>query len=72
MSIFDVKKNGISNMWKIVGKTLNPNKEKSQNMINRLSINGKNITDDHQIAGAMNNFSALSEKSWRKTTEASD
>ena len=72
MNIFDVKKNGISNMWKIVGKTLNPNKEKSQNMINRLSINGKNITDDHQIAGAMNNFSAPSEKSWQKNTEASD
>ena len=43
-------------MWKIIGKTLNPNRDKSQNMINRLLVNGKNITDDHQIAEAMNNF----------------
>ena len=56
MNIFDAKKNGILNMWKIIGKTLNPNKDKSQKMINRLLVNGKNITDDHQIAEAMNNF----------------
>ena len=43
-------------MWKIIGKTLNPNKDKSQKMINRLLVNGKNMTDDHQIAEAMNNF----------------
>ena len=44
MNIFDAKKNGILNMWKIIGKTLNPNRDKSQNMINRLLVNGKNIT----------------------------
>ena len=43
-------------MWKIIGKTLNPNKDKSQKMINRLLVDGKNIMDDHQIAEAMNNF----------------
>ena len=56
MNIFDEKKNGILNMWKIIGKTLNPNKDKSQNTINRLLIDGKNITDNQNIADCMNNF----------------
>ena len=43
-------------MWKIIGKTLNPNKDKSQNAINRLLIDGKNITDNRNIAECMNNF----------------
>ena len=54
MNIFDAKKNGILNMWKIIGKTLNPHKEKSKTMIKRLLIEWKNITDDHQIAEATN------------------
>ena len=77
MNIFDAKKNGILNMWKIIGKTLNPNRDKSQNMINRLLVNGKNITDDHQIAEAMNNFFCtvgkdLAEKLRKPKTSFSD
>ena len=56
MKIFDEKKNGMLNMWKVIGKTLNPSRDKSQNKINRVSLNGKNITDDLEIAEAMNNF----------------
>ena len=54
--IFDEKKNGILNMWRIIGKTLNPSREKSQNAIGRLLIDGKNVTDDHEIAESMNTF----------------
>ena len=56
MNIFDEKKNGMLNMWKVIGKTLNPNRDKSPNLINRISLNGKNITDDIQIAESMNDF----------------
>ena len=42
-------------MWNIIRKTLKLNRDKIQNMINRLLVNGKNITD-HQIAEAKNNF----------------
>ena len=41
MNIFDEKKNGMLNMWKVIGKTLNPNRDKSPNLINRISLNGK-------------------------------
>ena len=44
------------NMWKVIGKTLNPNRDKSPNTINRISLNGKNITDDLEIAESMNDF----------------
>ena len=44
------------NMWKVIGKTLNPNRDKSPNTINRISLNGKNITDDREIAESMNDF----------------
>ena len=46
-------------------------------MINRLLVNGKNITDDHQIAEAMNNFFCtvgkdLAEKLRKPKTSFSD
>ena len=44
------------NMCKVVGKTLNPNRDKSPNSINRISLNGTNITDVLQIAESMNDF----------------
>ena len=44
------------NMWKVIGKTLNPNRDKSPNTINRISLNGKNITDNLEIAESMNDF----------------
>ena len=56
-------------MWKIIGKTLNPNRNKSQNMINRLLVNEKNIADDHQIAEAMNNFFCAVGKDLAKNCE---
>ena len=56
MNNFDARKNGILNMWKIIGKTLNPKKDKSPNTINRLLIENKNITDDQEIAESLNSF----------------
>ena len=41
--IFLARKNGILSMWKIIGRTLNPNKDKSRSTINRLLIDRKNI-----------------------------
>ena len=43
-------------MQKNIGKTLNPNKDKIQSMINKLLGNGKNIADENQRAEAMDNI----------------
>ena len=43
-------------MWKVIEKTLNPNRDKSQNSITRISLNAKSNTDDPQIAAYVNEF----------------
>ena len=45
MNIFEEKKNGIHNKWKMIGKTLNTNKDESQNTINRHLIDEKNLAE---------------------------
>ena len=42
---FLMRENGMLNMWKIIGKTLDPDKEKHQHTITKLLINGNNTTN---------------------------
>ena len=55
-NLFDQKKNGMLKMWQVIGKTLNPNKDRSHNTINRLLIDGKNVSNDVDVAESMNNY----------------
>ena len=42
-------------MWRALNKTINPNKSKSD-LISRLIIDGKSVTQDKEIAEEMNKF----------------
>ena len=55
LDMFQDKKQGIRNFWKTAGLTLNPNKRKDKNRIQKLLINGEGIFDDQGIANSMNN-----------------
>ena len=43
-------------MWKNLGSILNPNKSKKQQRIPKLMVNGKEITNDQDIADTMNDY----------------
>ena len=56
----DRKKNNIKDVWKHLRFLLNPNKNNSQNKksVSKLSINGRIITEDKNIANAFNEYFA--------------
>ena len=57
------KQNGIIFFWKSFGKTINNKKNKSNHRLQKLFINGHEITDDVEIANELNNyFSEIGEK----------
>ena len=50
------KQNGITNFWKSFGNTINNKKNKSNQRLQKLIINGQEITDDVEIADGLNNY----------------
>ena len=48
--------NSVNMMWEHLGSILNPNKCKRQQRIPKLIVNGKEITNDQDIADTMNNY----------------
>ena len=50
------KQNGIINFWKSFGKTINNKKNKSNLRLQKLIVNGEEITDDVEIANELNNY----------------
>ena len=63
------KQNGITNFWKSFGKTMNEKKSKSNQRLQKLIINGQEITDDVEIADGLNNyFCGIGEKLIKRTT----
>ena len=50
------KQNGITNSWKSFGKTINKKKNKSNQRLQKLIINGQEIADDVEIADELNNY----------------
>ena len=47
------KQNGIINFWKSFGKTINNKKNKSNLRLQKLIVNGQEITDDEEIANEL-------------------
>ena len=58
LNIFNNKQNSINDMWKHIGKLLNPSNIKSKTLIKRLSINKKDIKNDQTITNTMNEYFA--------------
>ena len=57
--MFDNKKNSIKMLWSNLGNILSPNKRHNKsNSFNRLLIDGKEVKDDGEIAGSLNEYFA--------------
>ena len=57
------KSNGIKNFWKSFGSTLNSNKRKNHSNLRKLIIENTEVTEDVDIANAMNNhFCTIGQK----------
>ena len=52
--LFTNKKNSVYNMWKTLGVIVNPGKKRKGHDINKISSNGKMITNKNQIANIIN------------------
>jgi hypothetical protein len=54
--LFSDTRNGINNFWKAFGSTLNSSKRKSKSYLSKIEIDGKSLTNDCDIADAMNSY----------------
>ena len=52
--LFDEKQNGMKKMWNHLGCMLNPKRSKGPQMIKRLCIDGKNVTENLEISEMLN------------------
>ena len=57
LDVFYDKKYSIKEMWKLLGYLLNTKNSKSKrNSVNKLIIDGKTVSNDKEIANALNSF----------------
>ena len=56
INLVNEKQSWTTNFWKAYGATLNPNKRKQQNKLQKLIVDGKTLTDDKDIADGINNY----------------
>ena len=56
LNIFNNRQNSIKDMWKHMGKILNPSKIKTKTLIKKLILNNRNIENDQTIANTMNEY----------------
>ena len=54
--LFENKKQSVRKFWKTLGKTINAKRNEPTKKINKLIIDGETITDDMDMANAMNSF----------------
>ena len=54
--LFDNNKNAAYNLWKNLGTVLNPNKKRKSNIIDKLFVNGKVVTDKKEIPTVLNKY----------------
>ena len=54
--IFDQKENNIKNLWKHLGSFLNSSRKNTKVRIDKLLVNGKELTNTKDIADSLNNY----------------